>query len=130
MNDWEPKLDSDTILNNLSDFSFAGVFDSIMSTWTIKNGKKRWGEKTPHHIYYWDEIAKIWPDAKIIHIYRDGRDVALSLLNARFGPKTVYANAKYWKKYLDQVNKVKNKVSKDTYFEISYENLLDNAENT
>lgn len=42
-------------------------------------GKKRWIEKTPKHIRHIDEIFAFRPDAKLIFIIRDGRDVALSI---------------------------------------------------
>jgi len=37
------------------------------------------GEKTPEHTSRLDLIREVFPDAKIVFIYRDGRDVALSL---------------------------------------------------
>lgn len=128
MNDWKPKLNITEILSSVKENSFGGIFDSILTTWASKNNKIRWGEKTPHHVDYWDKISQKWPCAKVIHIYRDGRDVALSLKNARFGPKTIYANAYYWKNYLERVNQLKNKIEPTKFFEMSYENLLENPE--
>jgi len=128
MNDWQPKLTINEIFKNVNRNSFGGIFDSILRTWTEKNNKIRWGEKTPHHIDYWDQISTLWRDVKVIHIVRDGRDVALSLKNARFGPKTIYANAKYWSNYLNRVKLLKQNISSDNLLELSYENLLDNSE--
>lgn len=39
----------------------------------------RWAENTPEHVLYLDEIKRTLPHALIVHIIRDGRDVALSL---------------------------------------------------
>ncbi len=47
--------------------------------WTIAEGKNRWAEKTPKHILRIDYIFKHRPDARILLIIRDGRDVACSL---------------------------------------------------
>jgi hypothetical protein len=44
----------------------------------IKKNKRRIVEKTPAHIYCIEEIFKIFDDAKIICMLRDGRDVACS----------------------------------------------------
>lgn len=128
MNDWEPKLSVNEISKKIRQNNFGGIFEAILISWTEKNNKKRWGEKTPHHIDYWNEITKIWPEAKVIHIYRDGRDVALSLKSARFGPKTIYANAKYWSNYLGRVGKLKKQINPQNLLELSYENLLENTE--
>lgn len=46
---------------------------------TIAAGKHRWAEKTPAHVHAINRILAIYPDAKILLIIRDGRDVAVSL---------------------------------------------------
>ena len=45
----------------------------------IRAGKRRWAEKTPNHIYRIGKILEWCPDAKILLVIRDGRDVAVSL---------------------------------------------------
>ena len=42
-------------------------------------GKMRWGEKTPKNVLHLDYIFKHFPNAKFVHMIRDGRDVACSL---------------------------------------------------
>jgi hypothetical protein len=46
---------------------------------TIAAGKQRWVEKTPVHVHAIGRILEIYPDARILIIIRDGRDVAVSL---------------------------------------------------
>lgn len=45
----------------------------------IASGKQRWVEKTPAHIHAIGRILETYPDARILLIIRDGRDVAVSL---------------------------------------------------
>lgn len=45
----------------------------------ILDGKHRWIEKTPRHILHISQILKWRPDARILLILRDGRDVAWSI---------------------------------------------------
>lgn len=52
---------------------------AVWSFAAISNGKSRWVEKTPAHIYHLDRIFKCYPKAKVILLIRDGRDVAVSL---------------------------------------------------
>lgn len=47
--------------------------------WTIAEGKSRWIEKTPRHIRCIDKLWELCPEAKILLILRDGRDVACSI---------------------------------------------------
>jgi len=42
-------------------------------------GKDRWAEKTPMNIRNLDWIMPRWPEASVIHIIRDGRDVVCSM---------------------------------------------------
>jgi hypothetical protein len=42
-------------------------------------GKRRWAEKTPRNIRRLDSIFRHFPQARFVHVLRDGRDVACSL---------------------------------------------------
>ncbi|WP_119067289.1 sulfotransferase family protein [Rubrobacter indicoceani] len=46
-----------------------------------RTGKRIIGDKSPQHTENLDEIHAYYPDAKVIHIIRDGRDVAVSAMN-------------------------------------------------
>ena len=43
-------------------------------------------ERTPWHAQHLGLIAEIYPDARVLHIVRDGRDVTRSLRHAALGP--------------------------------------------
>lgn len=45
----------------------------------ISLGKTRWIEKTPSHIHRMGQILQSYPDARILLLIRDGRNVAISL---------------------------------------------------
>lgn len=51
----------------------------LMETMARKQGVKRWADSTPQHLLYLPLIKKLIPNALIVHIIRDGRDVAVSL---------------------------------------------------
>jgi hypothetical protein len=50
----------------------------IMSEMCRKQGVQRWADTTPEHLLHLHRIKETIPEALIIHIIRDGRDVALS----------------------------------------------------
>jgi sulfotransferase family protein len=50
----------------------------IMSEMARKQGVERWADTTPEHLLHLHRIKETIPDALVIHIIRDGRDVALS----------------------------------------------------
>jgi len=128
MDDWDPKPSFDDITSLLEKNDFHGIVDALLNAWVKKCGKKRWGEKTPWHMYFWREILEGFPDAKFIYIVRDGRDASLSWRQARFGPKHIYHLAKRWKHFLDEFGEFKKVVRKENLYELRYEDLLDHPE--
>jgi len=64
----------------MEDCRNAGDFlRTVMEAIARKQGVHRWAESTPLHLLYLPLIKKVIPDALVIHIIRDGRDVAASL---------------------------------------------------
>ena len=126
--DWTPRPDAEETLAAIEKYDFHGVVDALITEWAKKSGKQRWGEKTPWHIFYWKEIMEGFPDMKVIHIVRDGRDSSLSWRNARFGPKHIYHLAVRWRDYLLRVDELKSQLREDMFMEVRYEDLLDEPE--
>ncbi len=61
---------------------------------TAASAKQRWIEKTPRHIHRIDLICDTFPDATILLMIRDGRDVAVSLRD-RYGPADGFMRGVY-----------------------------------
>jgi hypothetical protein len=57
-----------------SDAYFVGFCQAL----SRKDGKIRWGEKTPRHVFRIDDIFGLWPDARVICMVRDPRAVVSS----------------------------------------------------
>jgi Sulfotransferase family len=74
-NQWSDGYDED--LPNLTRLSV----DYFLSKEVARTGKKIVGDKSPQHTECLDEICEIYPDARIVHIVRDGRDVAISAMH-------------------------------------------------
>ena len=55
--------------------------------YAARHGKPRWGDKTPgKRRAHMDALASALPEARFIHLIRDGRDVAASLRGLPFAP--------------------------------------------
>lgn len=127
---WSPTPVFNQVVSNLQHGGFSGVMDAIMRSSAPDKAIQLWGEKTPGHVRYWQEIKSCFPDCKVIYIVRDGRDVASSLVAARFGPVTLEAAARYWVNHLKEIEPVKNNCDPDNFILIKYEDLLSNPEST
>ena len=58
-------------------------------------------EKNPRNILRIPYIHKIFPEAKIVHIVRDGRDVACSMIPGCGGTEWLHLKPPSWKEYYD-----------------------------
>ncbi len=125
---WQPKPDFETVSGLIKRPGFAGVIEALICSTATDKDLRAWGEKSPGHVFYWNEIKREFPEAKAIHIVRDGRDVASSIINARMGPKTYHAAARMWRNYLAQIEKIKQECNADQFIEVRYESLLTNPQ--
>ena len=107
--------------------SMEGIIASIFTYNAEGEGKKRWGDKTPYYVLHMPFIKSFFPDAQFIHIIRDGRDCALSMIERQkdFGIINMYHAAKYWQQYVETGKMDGENLGKDHYLEIRYEELLD-----
>ena len=60
------------------------------------HGKERFGDKTPAYLHAVDELFAVWPNAQIVVLVRDARDVALSIIPMPFGPNNAWAAGRWW----------------------------------
>src|SRR5215207_1162782 len=72
---WSDGYEED--LRNLARLSV----DYFLSKEVARTGKRIVGDKSPQHTGCLDEIHQIYPDARLIHVVRDGRDVAVSAMH-------------------------------------------------
>lgn len=88
-----------------------------------KHGKLRWGDKTPLYGPHIAAIGGLLPEARFVHLIRDGRDVALSLRGLWFSPSNdIAALAAYWR---DIVQETRQRGQECThYLEVRYEELV------
>ncbi len=115
----QSKLDPD-------DFYKKQVFDVLMNSLLEKRNKTRFCEKTPQHLYNIQEILKLYPKAKFIHLIRDGRDTVNSLLKMPWRPDGLVNNARFWIQYIKLGQDLTKQLGElpDNLLTIKYEELL------
>jgi len=109
--------------------NFADLVDAIMSEKATSLGKERWGDKTPFYVSEVDVLWKVFPDARIVHLVRDGRDVAVSQRKIEWAGNSIPRLAHDWRWKVTVCHKV-GSVRSDQFMELRYEDLVrDPAEN-
>jgi len=115
----------------LADVTNGGDFlRTVMEEIARKQSVERWADCTPDHLAYIDRIKQTIPDALIIHIIRDGRDVALSMEKQKWikplpwdHHRPVIASAAYWDWIVQKGRRDGVRYGKD-YCEVRFEELV------
>jgi len=100
-------------------------FDLFFSNYAKNHDKKRWAEKSPNNVFCIEEIFSLYPDAKFIHVIRDGRDVVLSLIQKRH-----YSLVGAIYRWLISVEAGLRFRGNPRYYEVKYEDLVLDTEKT
>jgi hypothetical protein len=61
-----------------------------------KPGPALWIDHSPRNIWHGLSLLRRFPQAKFVHVIRDGRAVAASVMPLDWGPNTVSEAASYW----------------------------------
>jgi hypothetical protein len=96
---------------------FVGVIQKAILAATKKN---IWVEKTPENTYLLKAIKTTFPGTKVIHLYRDPRDVVLSFIKRGH---TVVSGSEVWLSSLSALQAAN--LSSSELLEISYEALVE-----
>jgi len=112
------------------DRTYRDVVSRVYETLMRREGKVRWGDKTPQYLAAMPTIVELFPNARFVHIIRDGRDVALSWLRAHFGPENIYVAARSWSRTLDHGIRFGRALPGTQYLEVRYESLLSDTAST
>jgi hypothetical protein len=94
---WE--LDDDTIATSAERLRGRALIERIVRAYGTKVGKPApimWVDHTPRNVRYAWTFFRAFPEAKMVHIVRDGRAVAASVLPLDWGPNEIDSAARFW----------------------------------
>jgi hypothetical protein len=118
---------------------FRQFVDSLTGNFRRSSGKPRWAEKTPNNVRHMATLGTIFPDARFIHMVRDGRDVACSLVtmnwrDIRTGEKLSYTQniasaAGYWQNIVRHAwHQASLPILRNRVIQVPYEGMVRNVE--
>ncbi len=108
--------------------SIADFINTLFYAYARQEGKTHWGDKTPQHALCLEKIAAAFPRARIIHLVRDGRDVAESLRRVHIGPQSIPGRAWRWKQYMQSIKLGQRYFPTEQFLEVRFEDLLQRPE--
>jgi Uncharacterised nucleotidyltransferase/Sulfotransferase family len=116
------------VLHEAAPQDYPSAIRTVFSYWAARQGKPRYGDKTPGYATQLPLLAALFPEARIVHLIRDGRDVALSY-SERFGISTVKA-IHLWRSRVRAAREAGRALGVDRYHEVRYEDLLADPDST
>ena len=101
-------------------FDYVQLVNSFLLQQKQRDKKELIGATVHRHF---DRLLKIWPNARFIHLIRDGRDVARSCIGMGWSGN-VWTGVERWLEAESLRNELKPKISADQYTEVNYEDLI------
>lgn len=113
-------MDEQVLLDALRDFCDRALQPYLDAA----PGSLRLVERTPEHATVLDTIGSIYPDAYVVHIVRDGRDVARSLVNQGWStaPQSIADAAEEWRSTVEAADREGSRLQH--YRVVRYEDML------
>jgi hypothetical protein len=108
--------------------SYPAAIHRVFSVYAGGQAKQRYGDKMPGYVLHLPLLAELFPEAGFIHIIRDGRDVALSLVDLWFSERGVGQAAMFWKGRVEAGRAAGKVLGPSRYQEVRYEDLVDRPE--
>jgi protein-tyrosine sulfotransferase len=117
-----------------------GAFvDQFAARYRSDHGKPRWAEKTPLNVRHFGWVLERFPQVRLIHVIRDGRDVICSLAEhpdwrwvdggwvKELHPRPLEAHARTWVRFTGAGLRFR---ADPRYHEVRYEDLVERPEQT
>src|SRR5262245_476891 len=127
--------DLEGLLRSGSFVSFARFMSGVFDWYAKSRGKPLAGDKTPENVRKIRTLNDLWPNARFVHVIRDGRDVALSVRNWKEPVKLLRRSptweedplttlALWWEWHVRLGREAGRTIGPGRYYEIRYESLV------
>jgi hypothetical protein len=125
----------DRLLPADEQISYADFVGRILDHYGDRRGKPLVGEKTPGYVRDMGMLHELWPQARFVHVIRDGRDVTLSMIDWKradrsvgrfpvFKEDPISASALWWKWHVQIGRRTSSRLGDGLYYEVGYERLV------
>jgi hypothetical protein len=126
-------MDQDALAHALPEgrFKVADGLRSFYLGYAGRFGKTRWGDKSPSHVNVMQQLSALLPEARFLHVIRDGRDTLVSQRDARSGllrnaERGARQHGMYWQRCIRNGRLQSQGLAH--YLEVRYEQLVTDTE--
>lgn len=130
---WGIEHSNETLAQMMTTHSYRSLLNTVVTAYAQGQSKPNasvWVDHTPENIGYTQSLLNLFPSAKFLHIVRDGRAVAASIMPLDWGPNTIIKAARWWMRMTSFGLAAQSFLPQGTLMQIKYEDLLLNPEKT
>lgn len=125
---WRTPLDIEHIRAAVKPGDFGSVVAAFHGEYARQHGKPRWANMDIGTLDNMHLANRWFPDARFVHIIRDGRDVALSNQTMPYGPGNIGECADAWVQRINTNLRMGDIIGPDRYLAFRYESLITEPE--
>jgi hypothetical protein len=103
--------------------SYEKLYRYLLEAYGAARGARRFGEKTPSNIRYLESLASLFPNCRIIHVFRDPRATVCSRTKVSVFSDDIITHSIKWKIDMS-CGKAFARAGNQIYCEIAYEELV------
>jgi hypothetical protein len=128
---WDMPLDQAALSEAVWQDTYASLLERIVAQYGAKIDKSNtntWVDHTPSNVRYAPRLLEVFPQAKFIHVVRDGRAVAASIMPLDWGPNSIIGAAHWWLAETQAGLAMETLLPPDRISRIRYEDLVTQPE--
>jgi hypothetical protein len=104
--------------------TLGSALGTVFKMYAERFGKPRWGDKRPSYLRNLPILLRLFPDAQIIDIVRDGRDCVASLKETPWRPRDFGDLIDCWARSADASARAARRYPASVYHRVRYEDLV------
>jgi hypothetical protein len=111
--------------------SYRNFIEGLVHAYAIKAdkaGAELWVDHTPDNMQFAVALSLEFPEARFIHVIRDPRAVAASVMPLDWGPNTAYFAANWWVCQVSYGLAAESLLGPDKILRVRYEDLVSDTE--
>jgi hypothetical protein len=127
---WQTELPRAQLLAQPLPTGFPEVMRRFHEVFARQHGKRIWGDKNTGTLVALDVLNREFPESRIVHLVRDGRDCALSHMSKEYiyGYENILRTAVEWREQTTLCHKMGAMLPPERFLELRYEELILSAE--
>jgi Sulfotransferase family len=133
-----PRDEIELLLDGEGPVSYAHFVSGIFDLYGKKHSKPLVGDKSPGYVRKLRKLHALWPEARFVHLIRDGRDVWLSIASwkkagrsagqfATWADDPVGTTALWWERSVRLGREAGSALGPARYHEVRYEDLVEDT---